>query len=171
MPLSAVDVVSPALQRTKELLFKPFRFAAWWRLAIISLLAGEISGSGGPANFNFPVNTHGHQGGDHFLGLSLPPLQLALILTVLVAAALLLFILLILLNSVFRFILFDVIVTGRYRIREGWRRWFSDGARYFWWQVGVSLSMMLAFTLFLGLPVLLAWQAGVFRQPGSTSSC
>ena len=167
MPLSAVDVVSPAFQRTKELLFKPFRFAMWWRLAIISALAGEISGSsGGPTNFNIPANTHPQQGGDHLLGLSLPPAQLVLIVTVLVAAALLLFILLILLNSVFRFILFDVIVTGRYRIREGWRRWFADGARYFWWQAGVSLAMLLALSLLVGVPVLLAWRAGVFREPG-----
>ena len=167
MPLSAVDVVSPAFQRAKGLLFKPFRFAMWWRVAIISLLAGEISGSGGgPANFQIPANTHGQQGGDHFLAQSFPPAQLALIVTVLVAAALLLFILLILLNSVFRFLLFDVIVTGRYRIREGWRRWFSDGARFFWWQAGVSLAMMLALSLLVGVPVLLAWRAGVFRQPG-----
>lgn len=166
MPLSAVDVVSPAFQRTKNLLFKPFRFAMWWRVAIISLLAGEISGSGGgPANFQIPANTRGQQGGDHFLAQSLPPAQLALIVTVVVAAALLLFILLILLNSVFRFLLFDVIVTGRYRIREGWRRWFADGARFFWWQAGVTLAMLLALSLLVGVPVLLAWRAGVFREP------
>jgi len=166
VPLSAVDVVSPAFQRTKELLFKPFRFAMWWRLAIISLLAGEISGSGSPANFNIPANTHGHQGGDQLLALPGDPAQIAIFVVALVVAGMLLFAFLILLNSIFRFILFDAIVTGRYRIREGWRRWFADGARYFWWQAGVSLALLLALALFLGVPALLAWRAGVFREPG-----
>ncbi|HXZ28920.1 MAG TPA: hypothetical protein VEG08_13085, partial [Terriglobales bacterium] len=167
MPLSAVDVVSPSFQRTKDLLFKPFRFAMWWRLAIISLLAGEVSGSGGgPGNFRIPVNTHGHQGGDQLLALPGDPAQIALFVVALVVVGTLLFAFFLLLNSVFRFILFDVIVTGRYRIREGWRRWFSDGGRYFWWQAGVALAMLLAAALLLGLPALLAWRAGVFRSPG-----
>ena len=168
MPLSAVDVVSPTFQRTKELLFKPFRFAMWWRLAIISFLAGEISGSGGgPGNFNFPQNTHGSQGGgDHLLALPGDPAQIAAFVVALVVAGLLLFAFLIFLNSIFRFILFDVIVSGRYRIREGWRRWFDDGVRYFWWQAGVSLAMLLVLALFVGLPALLAWRAGIFRAPG-----
>lgn len=167
MPLSAVDVVSPTFQRTKDLLFKPFRFAMWWRLAIISFLAGEISGSGGgPGNYNFPQNTHGSQGGDHLLALPGDPAQIAAFVVAAVVAGLLLFAFLIFLNSIFRFILFDVIVSGRYCIRDGWRRWFDDGVRYFWWQAGVTAVMLLALALFVGLPVLLAWRAGIFRSPG-----
>lgn len=167
MPLSAVDVVSPTFQRTKDLLLKPFRFAMWWRLAIISFLAGEISGSGGgPGNYNFPQNTHGSQGGDHLLSLPGDPAQIAAFVVAAVVAGLLLFAFLIFLNSIFRFMLFDAVVSGRYRIRDGWRRWFDDGVRYFWWQAGVSLAMLLALALFVGLPALLAWRAGIFRAPG-----
>ena len=68
-PLSAVDAITPAFHWTKAQLFQPFRFRRWVRLALISLLAGEIGSSGGwgnGSNFNFPQIPAGG-GKDKFL--------------------------------------------------------------------------------------------------------
>jgi len=37
-----VDSVTPAIEHTKEQLFRPFRFGQWTRLALVGLFAGEI---------------------------------------------------------------------------------------------------------------------------------
>jgi hypothetical protein len=46
MPLSAVDVISPAFERMRQHLFRPFQLSQWFRLAIVGFLAGEM-GTGG----------------------------------------------------------------------------------------------------------------------------
>src|SRR5205807_7198165 len=65
VPFSAIDAISPAFEHTKRQLTQPFRFGQWIRLALVGLLAGELSSGGGcnvPSNWNGP----GHAG-------SLPP--------------------------------------------------------------------------------------------------
>ena len=44
--LSAVESISPAFVRTKRMLFQPFRFGLWARLAVLALLTGEAGGGG-----------------------------------------------------------------------------------------------------------------------------
>ena len=42
--------------------------------------------------------------------------------------------------------LLDAVATGRYRLREGWKRWSSHGLRYFLFQlvmIVISLAMAL----------------------------
>ena len=62
MPISAVDAISPAIEHTKRQLLQPFRFGQWMRLAVVGLLAGELSSGGGcnmprfPSSNVFPGN-------------------------------------------------------------------------------------------------------------------
>jgi hypothetical protein len=62
---SAVESISPALARTKQLLFRPFRFGLWARLAVVALITGEAggAGTGGGSIPNF--NPNQGQGGDN----------------------------------------------------------------------------------------------------------
>src|SRR5271163_4285370 len=65
---SAVESISPAFARTKKLLFQPFRFGLWARLAVVALITGE-AGGGGSSGGSLPnFNTHQGQGGDNHLG-------------------------------------------------------------------------------------------------------
>jgi hypothetical protein len=50
-PRSAVDCVGPALDIAKNMMFKPFQWAKWWRIGLIGLATGEAAGSGA-CNFN-----------------------------------------------------------------------------------------------------------------------
>jgi len=75
--LSAVDAVSPALDHTRRLLFAPFRFAKWARLAVVTFLSGEMvgGGGGGGTGFQFPAPPPRGGGSEefHFLQSSPPP--------------------------------------------------------------------------------------------------
>src|SRR5207248_11156288 len=44
--LSPTDAVSPAIHRASALLFKPFRWNFYWRMAVVAFLTGELGGGG-----------------------------------------------------------------------------------------------------------------------------
>ena len=157
-PLSAVEAISPAFHHTKRQLFQPFRFWTWARLAVVSLLTGEFAGESG-----------GGQKPDELLSLANPnwdwvweylPWVVAGVVIVVAVGLILLYI-----ASVFRFILFDAVLSDRCGLRQGWRRWQQPGSSYFLWQIGFSLVMMTVLAVLVGGPVYLAWRAGLFRQP------
>ncbi len=173
-PLSAVDAITPAFHRTKAQLFQPFRFGRWTRLALISLVAGEVSSSGGlgnGGNFNLPQSTGSGGGKDKFLSsvASADWTQWQDYLPLVVAAVLggmVLLIILIYVSSIFRFILFDAVLTERVRIREGWRRWQYQGGRYFLWMMALDLISLALLGMLIGIPILFAWRRGMFTNPG-----
>jgi hypothetical protein len=177
-PLSAVDCVRPAVSRTENILFHPMRWSIWWRLAMLGLATGEAANQG--FSFNFPSggdwskigDAAGSSGGTastpgpatfpHIPGLS--DARLALMVTTLVVGIFALIIVHMWVSSVARFMLFDAIATGRYRLREGWKRWGSHGFRYFLFQLAymaVNFALML---MIFGIPLIIAWRAGVFSH-------
>ncbi len=170
-PLSATDTFTPALERMKRLLFKPFRFGVWWRLAVLALFTGELSSSGFnfnfPGNFNFPSQ---HKNADPLAAAppfhwpSLPHLIAWIALAALVVVVVGLIFTYI--SSILRFVLFDAVLSGNVRIREGWRRWKQHGATLFPWQIGFGLVMLAIYLTAFGVPILLAWRAGLFHNPG-----
>jgi hypothetical protein len=71
--LSAIDAVTRAIERTKAMPLRPFRFKTWMLMGIIGWLAGE--GGGASFNFGIPTGPHGsgrpmpappHAPGSHF---------------------------------------------------------------------------------------------------------
>jgi MFS family permease len=167
-PITAVQAMTPAFERTKQQLFRPFRFSHWWRLALTALLAGEMSSGGNWGNSgNWNVPGRAGKGKDFFL-LAAPPWMewhdyLGVIVAV-VALGLLLGVVFIYISSVFRFILFDSVLTERVRIGEGWRRWQDRGGHFFLWQIGFSAVTLTLVGLVIGLPLLYAWRTGMFKN-------
>lgn len=170
-PLSAVEAITPAFAHTKRQLFQPFRLWIWARLAVVSLLTGEFAGGswGGTGNFNVPSTTGGGRKPDEFLSLADPTWDVVreflpwVVVGVLVVVALGLILLYI--ASVFRFILFEAVLSDRCGLRQGWRRWQQAGWSYFLWQVGFSLVLTAVLALFVAAPIYLAWRAGLFHEP------
>ena len=145
MPNNAVDVFLPAIDHTRRELFQPFRFGRWARYAVLGILTGELSSGGGnfnPGSFNFP-NTQQQR---HFQPAFAVPAWLhnPELIALLVVCGLALFFLLVYASCVLRFVLFDAVLTSRCRLREGWRRWQSQGARYFGFQLFMLLAMLVA---------------------------
>ena len=165
---SAIDAISPAFAHTKRQLFSPIRFALWLRLGVVSLVTGEFAGgSGGAANVSLPSGSG--TTGKEFLFRSnpigtvvetyLPWILLGLV--VLFALGLIA----VYIASVFRFVLFDTVLTDRSRLNEGWRRWQEPGGSYFLFQMSFALALLGVLAVLVGGPVYFAWRAGVFQQP------
>ena len=171
--LSPVDSFSPAIQRTTGLLFKPFRWNFYWRMAVVAFLTGELGGGG----FNriptsFPTDHGRRRGGSSEFLQSLPwhlPGALNTVDWVIIGAfavaALIAFILVFLyISSIFRFILFDSVLTGKCSIREGWSRRQREGRKYFQWSLIVMAITLTLLLVVFGTPVLFAWSAGIFHN-------
>jgi len=140
----------------KQQLFRPFRWGQWLRFAIVGFLAGEM-GSGGGIGGRFPGN----------FPVNFPTARISpLIVTGLIILGLVLTIVFLYISSRMRFVLFDGIVNGECRIAESWRRRGEPAFRYFVWNIVLALIGLTGFVIILGVPLLLAFAAGLFRNPG-----
>jgi hypothetical protein len=169
MPSSALDSISPAFQHAKRQLLEPFRFDQWARLALVGLLAGELS-SGGGCNFQVPSFPRHPGGSEHFLAPafafpSVHPMLLAGLIAMLAAAALVLWILLIYVSCVMRFILFDSVVERQCHIRKSWSRRQGPGFRYFIWRILISFGALAALVILIGVPAAFGFAVGWLRHP------
>jgi len=118
--LSAIDSISPAFTRTKQMLFRPFRFGMWARLAVVSVVTGEFATGGGSVNIN--TGSHGSKWSAAARLLSEPGWErthpyLALISMGAIVLVVALFLLWAYCDSVYRFILLDAVLSGQYRLR------------------------------------------------------
>lgn len=168
MPITAVDSITPALEHTKQQLFKPFRIAQWTKLAFVGLLAGELGSNGcNRSNFHFPshAGTSPHTGFPHSLAsLGIDPAVIAAIVAGIVAA-LAIGIILTYVSSVMRFVLFDSIIARECNIRLSWSRRLGPGWRYFVWKVGYVLLTLAGIVVVIGIPSAVAFARGWFKEP------
>ena len=173
MPISAVDIISPAFQHTKLQLLKPFRAGQWVRLALLGIATGEL-GSSGSCRFNVPSIPQ-RQPSSENLAAALPHMppslshlsigQLILIASFAVLLFAIVMLLFIYLNSICRFILFDSILKHECKLREGWRQWRQVGRRFFVWQLLFQIVVLMGFVILIGLPLGFAYLAGWFIRP------
>jgi hypothetical protein len=83
-----------------------------------------------------------------------------------VGLVLLLILLWVYVASVYRFVLFDSVLYDRCELKGSWTRWEPSGRSYFYWSLGLFVVSMLGAGLITGVPVLIAWRAGLFHHPG-----
>lgn len=178
MPFSAVDCVQPAIQHTRDQLFRPFRFGQWSRLALVGVLAAELHASSCNSHFNLPVSSQPHrtQGRftlatpfPHFDPSHFDPSHLAQFMGLIIVAVLLatiLFFVFLYINSVFRFILFESVLKKHCSISQGWARWHRAGRRYFLWQIVFIIAEFLFLGVLIGVPLAIAAALGWFRDAG-----
>lgn len=173
-PLSAIEAVTPAIEQTKQQLFKPFRFWHWARLAFIVFVTWDFSGGGGGGNLNFKIPSIPFGGGkrkEEFSFLAAPDFSWDRISEylpwiILGVGILLAFVLVLMfIACVFRFVLFDAVVRNQCEIRTGWKRFQEQGFSYFLWSVCLGFSVLFANLVLIGGPVLVAWRLGIFDQP------
>jgi hypothetical protein len=166
LPITAVDSITPALEHTKQQLFKPLRIGQWTKLAFVGLLAGELGGNGfNRSNFNFPSHpgTGPHAGLPGSLGID--PALLAAFITAAIIAAVAIGIILMYVGSVMRFILFDSIIARECHIRWGWSRRLGPGWRYFVWKLFYILLTLAGIVVLVGIPLAFAFAKGWLKEP------
>ena len=161
MPQSAVGSIAPALEHTKEQLFRPFRFGQWARLALVGLVAGEMTS--GACNVHTPARPT--QPPSHY-GMGTP--DWALVFSLIAVALIvipILWLLFLYLNSRMRFVLFDSVVAKECRFEPMWRARRAPALQYFLWQILFSVAVVAGIVLLLGVPALAAFFLGWFSAP------
>jgi hypothetical protein len=146
-PLSASECITPAIERTKSLLFRPFQWRAFLKLAAVAFFA-EI-GSG------FSLGNSSRQG--HMPGVS--PAAQALIVAILVGiffVACVIGIIMFYVSSRLQLVTFNVVATRQTTIGPIWRRY-----RRLTWR---WLGLKLLFFLVLGLALVVVLGPVIFSM-------
>ena len=153
-PISAVDSVSSAIQRTREFLFRPFRWGTYLKLGLVALITEGIGN-----------NSHSSSHGGHGTGhgpIACPMCHLTpAMVAAIVAAVLLAFVLAMVvfyLITRLRFAFFHCLIHNTKEIRPGWRLYRTQAARFFWLNVVVGLCFMLVLAV-----VAIPFAAGFWR--------
>jgi hypothetical protein len=152
LPTTVTDAVSLAFEHTKRQLFQPFRFWQWTRLAAVGLLAGEMSSGG--CNFSHNLQRSASR------IPNIDPAILGAVIAVALVSGLVVAIVVMYISSVMRFILFDSVLTKECRIRAGWMRRQIPGLKYFLWQIGFAIAVLVVMAILIGIPVAIAFSLG-----------
>jgi hypothetical protein len=158
-PISAVDAVSPAIERTKEFLFRPFKWGTYLKLGLVAIVTEGLG-----ENFNSSRShvDHGVGGnGGHVPSVPWPFHVTPQWIAIGVAAVLLAFVL-----SVFvfylitrlRFAFFHCLVHNTKEIKPRWRLYRGQASRFFWLNIVVGICFMVLLVL-ISLP----FAAGFWR--------
>jgi hypothetical protein len=147
LAISAADAISPAIQRTRTFLFRPFRLASFLKLCLVACVTEGIGG-----NFQFG-GTGGHAS-HHHSNLYPPPTLTSgwiTLVVVCVIAAMALGCVVYYLVTRLRFSYFHCLIHNTKEIRSGWRLYSSQAKRFFWLNLAVGFCFLLV-TVLIALP-------------------
>ena len=147
--ISPADAISPAIQRTKIFLFRPFSLGTYLKLCLVAALT---EGSSGGGNFNFSNwGNHSHSR-QSFAWPNMPvhvtPLTIAAGLAMIALVMLLGFWIAWLITRL-RFAYFHCLIHNIKFIRPGWRLYREPATRFFWLNVVVGLCFLVCLLLAL----------------------
>jgi hypothetical protein len=166
MPASAADVIKPAFEHMKQQLFQPFRLGQWVKIALVGLLAGEITGGGG-FGFQLPWRPRGTNRPDQFLAQAVPAnaVLLAIGIALLVVIGIILVLVLLYVSSMMRFVLFDSVVNKACHVRRYWRQRRQQGFRFFLFQLLFAVTVLLAIGILIGAAAAVGFAFGWLKNP------
>jgi hypothetical protein len=158
--ISAADAISPAIQRTRTFLFRPFRLGTYLKLCLVALITEGLGG-----NFNSPsFRNHSSHHGSHFYSYSpftSTPESIAAIVALALLVILLCFFLAYLITRL-RFAFFHCLIHNIKQIRPGWHLYRTQATRFFWLNVVVGFCFLLLLAL-IALPFVAGFGA-LFRN-------
>jgi hypothetical protein len=158
--ISAADAVSPAIQRTREFLFRPFSWGTFLKLGLVAMIT-----EGFASNFQSSSNKGSSSGHGPVINSlsSISPGWIAAIfagLLVAIAVSLVVFYLI----TRLRFAFFHCLIHNSKAIRPGWRLYREQAIRFFWLNLVVGFCFLLLMVL-ISLP----FAAGFWRLIRETS--
>ena len=161
--ISVVEPLTPAWERTKRILFRPFDFGRWLVLGFAAWLAG-LGSSGGGFQLRLPMGGWGDWGGsaswregldgagqvvrDAWQGVALAGCLVALALVVVVVAVIV--VVGLWASSRGRFVFLDNVLSGRAAIVEPWKRLRSQGNSLFLFRLLFGLVLLVVIGLMVG---------------------
>src|SRR5579872_6794973 len=141
--LSAAQALAPAIERTRRLLFEPFRVGTFLKLCAVAVFT---EGFGGNFNFSTPRHSSSHSTTQPNVMVTqwstqLEPRWIALIAAGILVSLIIGFLLFYLITRL-RFSLFHCLVYQVKEIRPGWQLYREPANRFFWMNVAVALVFM-----------------------------
>lgn len=137
--ISAADAVSLAIQRTREFLFRNFRWGTYLKLGLVAILTEGLGN-----NFH-SSNTHGGANPGHGPMLQsladIPPLWIASIVFGVLFVVLVAFFIAYLITRL-RFAFFHSLACNTTEIRPGWDLYREEAGRFFWLNVGIGFAFL-----------------------------
>jgi hypothetical protein len=161
-PISALDAIGPAVRRTRDFLFRPFRLPTFLKLCLVALLTEGFGG-----NFNLSLPGSHAPGHDHFANtpFAYAPAHIALIAAVALVFTVVCFYLYYLVTRL-RFAYFHCLIHNTRQIRPGWRLYRAQAIRFFWLSVAVGFCFLLLVAL-IALPFVAGfWRLSQHTPPG-----
>jgi hypothetical protein len=136
LALSATEAITPALSRTRRLLFQPFRWGTYLKLCAVAVITEGFSG-----NSNF---SH-HNGPSPHVGSEIPFHVSPEIIAFIVAAAIVCIIIgivVLYLTVRLRFALFNCLIHQSTAIAPGWRMYREQAWRFFVMSIVVAIGYL-----------------------------
>jgi hypothetical protein len=165
--MSAADAISPAIQRTRIFLFRPFRLSTYLKLCLVAMLTEGTSGG----NFNTSNFGRHHSSSSHgsnfyssnfsYTPFTPTPLHVAELVAMSLLVMLLCFFLYYLITRL-RFAFFHCLIHNIKEIRPGWHLYRTQATRFFWLNVVVGFCFLLLFAL-IAIPFAAAFW-GLFKN-------
>lgn len=141
--ISAADAVSPAIQRTRDFLFRPFNWGTYLKLGLVAIITEGTGSNFHSSSHNASSSGHGPivNSPFHFHPEWIAPI-VAIVLLVIVISFLVLY-----LVTRLRFAFFHCLVHNTKEIRPGWHLLSDQASRFFWMNVGVGFCYLLLVAL------------------------
>jgi hypothetical protein len=143
LPISAADSVSPAIQRTRDLLFRPFRWGTYLKLGLVAIITEGIGSNLHSSKRATPSVGHGPMTYPQF---NIPPVWIAAAVAA-VLVVIVLSIVVFYLVTRLRFAFFHCLIHNTSEIGPGWRLYRTQAARFF----GLNLVVAFSYVLLFGL--------------------
>lgn len=142
--ISAADAISPAVQRTREFLFSPFRWGTFLKLGLVAIVTEGVGS-------NFRSSSHGggpapQHGPMIHSPFALHPEWIAVIVAAVLLAIVVCTVLFYLITRL-RFAFFHCLIHNVKEIRPGWHIYRVPATRFFWLNVLVGFCFLLAMAL------------------------
>jgi hypothetical protein len=170
VPISVTDPISPALARTKQILFKPFDIGKWFTIGFCAWLC-QLGGGGGGGfagcsfSGRFPGGGGGGGGGASggpivpqefidWLRDNLPLIVTIGVLAILAFTAVVMVLTWLGSRGVFMFM--DCVIHDRAAVRAPWHEFAREGNSFFKFQIVFILVSLAATLLILGVSILIA---------------
>jgi hypothetical protein len=157
--ISAADSVSFAFQRTRDFLFRPFRWGTFLKLGLVALITEGI-GSNSHANHSNGSSHGGHVYPPGPVINSLHDIKPEWIVAIAAGVLLVMLIAIVIFYLVtrLRFAFFHCLVQNTTRIAPGWRLYRSQATRFFWLNLVIGIFSFLLIVL-----IALPFAAGFWR--------
>jgi hypothetical protein len=143
-PISAVDSVSLAIQRTRDFLFRPFNWGTFLKLGLVAIITEGLGSNLHSSSSNSGQSSgHGPMINSPF---DIPPVWIAASVAMLLLVMLVSMVVFYLVTRL-RFAFFHCLIHNTKEIRPGWWLYRDQATRFFWMNLGVGFSFLLVVAL------------------------